>query len=114
MALGFDVDSILAKLAENPAIKQVISQVTDVCGGVVKAMTHFNNRFDVIEAMHKENSAKLDKLLFSVEHRCDTVSAGDDGLMKMLAESGEEMRIQEVEPMTRDVNEDGSSKTKIN
>lgn len=97
--LGLDMDSLLAKLAENEDVKKVMAQVTSVCNGVILAMTHFNNRFDKIEQMHTSDSVKLDRIVYLLENPCNIVAAADDGLMQLLAEGGEEMEMVEIEPM---------------
>jgi hypothetical protein len=100
MALGFDVESILAKVAENPAIKKVIAQVQDVCNGIILAMAHFNKRFDTLEA-------KVDRAVFLLEHPSQGAPAGPDGLMALLAADGQEMKMQTVEPMSTEVKPNG-------
>lgn len=110
MAFGLDAAAILDKLLDNPEIKKVVEQFSQVANGVVIAMKHFNGRFDALELEVKANSAKMDKLLFSQEHPSNVLPAGDDGLMKLLGEQGESMRIQEVGPMPEDSNSDGSEK----
>lgn len=108
----FDMDSIMGKLAENPAIQKVIEQVTEVCNGVVLAMTHFDQRFDTIENLHRIDSAKLDRVLFAISNPSQISPAADDGLMGLLADGGEEMIMQEVEPMPEAL-PDGSNRIKL-
>jgi len=91
MAFGIDLDSILSKLGENPQIAKVIAQVTEVCNGVVLAMAHFNKRFDLIESQNTEMLLLLRK--------SEPGAAAPDGLMQLLAENGEEMQMQTVEPI---------------
>lgn len=111
--LGLDMESILAKLAENPQVLAVIEQVKQVCNGIVIGMSHFNARFDKIEQMHTSNGQKLDEILFHLKHPSDIAPAGDDGLMGLLAAGGEEMIIVEPEPMP-EANNDGSKKETVN
>lgn len=113
MAFGLDIESIIAKLGENPAVLQVINQVKEVCNGVVVAMAHFNSRLDALEAKQDANSVKLELIYQTVAFPSDISPAADDGLMKLLSEGGEEMKIQEVEPLPES-NNDGSKKSTIN
>lgn len=108
MAL-FDVESLILKAADNPAIQKVIAQVTDVCNGVILGMAHFNKRFDALEAKQDANDMKLERIYQHVAYPSDIAPAGDDGLMKLLADGGEAMQIVEVTPMPES-NNDGSTK----
>lgn len=95
----FDLQMMLDKLADSPQVKQAMIQFIEVREGIINAAAHFNSRFDALESLMKDSNAKQDKILFLLEHPSDVAPAGDDGLMKLLAESGQEMQIQTHEPM---------------
>jgi hypothetical protein len=99
--LGLDMDSILSKLMQSEDIKKVVKQATDVCNGIVLAITHFNSRFDALEF-------KVDKVIIILEHSSNIAPAAPDGLLQLLAENGQEMKQQTVEPLPSNANPDGS------
>lgn len=113
MAFGFDAAAILDKLLENPEIKKVVVQFSEVANGVVIAMKHFNGRFDTLENEIKSLRGEIEKLVLAKEHPSNVAPAGDDGLLRLLEESGQTMRIQEIGKIPEDVNADGSAKKLI-
>lgn len=84
-------DSVVSSMGESPQIQEALTLLKNYVQGQVNAMAHFNTRMDQFEA-------KVDRMLFILEHPSNIAPAGDDGLMKLLAENGEEMQIQEIQP----------------
>jgi len=110
MGFGFDLTAMLDKLADSPQVKLAMDQFVELHNGIINAVTHFNSRFDkqdqfttgfaqLVDCKLSSIEGKCDKILFLLEHPSDVAPAGDDGLLKMLSESGEEMVIQHPEPM---------------
>lgn len=86
------VDGLIEQLGNSPAVQDAMGKLIELREGVIQAMAHFNTRLDVMDG-------KLDRIIFSIEHPSDIAPAADDGLMKLLADDGQEMIIQEVEAM---------------
>lgn len=91
------MDGLLESLGESPAVQEALAVLKGSAQGFANAMVHFNNRLDGIEA-------KQDKIIILLEQRSNTLPAGDDGLMKLLAENGEDMVIISnlAEPIQRE------------
>lgn len=85
MAFGFDLDGILAKLAESPQVKDAMNQFTETRNGIITAMQHFNTQLETIKVAQLEIQAKCDRILFHLEHPSDVAPAGDDGLLALHA-----------------------------
>lgn len=82
-------DSLLQQLESSPVVQKTVEDFKNLQRVLVATVNRFDERFGALDA-------KADKIIFLLEHTDKTiVPAGDDGLMKLLGESGEEMIVRD-------------------
>lgn len=101
------LDGLIEQLENSPAVAKATAQVNEFRAILVATINRFDSRFqsaqDLQVAISKsliDLHTKVDEVLFRLKHPSDIVPAGDDGLMKMLESSGEEMIVRnDFEPI---------------
>lgn len=87
------IDSLIEGLGKAPAVQEAMNKLQELKVAVVLSLTRFNEKLETLEANDKTIIENQEKILRLINGDPTVVPAADDGLLKLLAEHGEEMII---------------------
>lgn len=101
------LDGLIQQLETSPMVQKAMAEFLSVKNILVATVNRFDQRFGEAEERLKNLHAsvegvdiKAERIIFLLEHPSDIRPAGNDGLMKMLEDAGQQMLITEkFEPM---------------
>lgn len=89
------LDGLIEQLENSPIVKKTIVQFEQVRDILVATVNRFDQRFGQIDEKLASVDTNTTRILFILEHPSNIVPAGDDGLMKLLEASGQEMIVRD-------------------
>lgn len=88
------LDGLIQQLETSPIVQNAMKEFLSIKAILVATVNRFDQRFGVLDS-------KADRIIFLLEHPHQGAPAGDDGLMKILEDSGEQMIVRnDFKPIT--------------